>query len=271
MALINVALYGEGKRNNRLRAEYICCDHAQECSAYQEGKCLNVTIPFNRQCELGEVETVDGGTKQSKRYDIVTNMARHSEKYCLLKYPSYWYVIRIGEMAYLNLPYVDLKEEGVHLRVSTAIFTNQHLLVDRSMLTPDNLENVLGYKPRNMCGDIITRYADETVPNFLNQFKRLFPVEYDRFVKEYPKYAELSPTFIGRYAKLATCNPDCVYKDSSGNKFTMEDGKRMVCKEYKSGFLPFGVSKAEVIITLTDDMTVKITENAQVLDDTVLL
>nr|DAK83842.1 MAG TPA: hypothetical protein [Caudoviricetes sp.] len=31
MPLINVAIYGEGKRNNRLRAEYICCDHAQNC------------------------------------------------------------------------------------------------------------------------------------------------------------------------------------------------------------------------------------------------
>ena len=122
-----------------------------------------------------------------------------------------------------------------------------------------------------MCGDIITGYADEIVPNFLHQFRKLFPMEYDRFVKEYPKYAEIRPTFIGRYAKLATCNPECVYKDSSGSKFKMEDGKRMVCKEYKTGFLPFRASKAEVIITLTDDMTVKITDNAQVLDDTVFV
>lgn len=89
MPLINVALYGEGKRNNRLRAEYICCDHAQECSAYHEGKCLNVTIPFNRRCELGRVEKVDGGTKQSKRYDTVTDAARHSPEYRKLRYPSY--------------------------------------------------------------------------------------------------------------------------------------------------------------------------------------
>ena len=95
--------------------------------------------------------------------------------------------------------------------------------------------------------------------------------EWDDYRASYPKYAELSPTFIGRYAKLATCNPDCVYKDSIGNKFTMEDGKRMVCKEYRSGFLPFGAPKAEVIITLTDDMTVKITDNAQVLDDAVFV
>lgn len=271
MPLINVALYGEGKRNNRLLAEYIYCDHAQECSAYHEGKCLNVTIPFNRRCELGRVEKVDGGTKQSKRYDTVTDAARHSPEYRKLRYPSYWYVIRIGDMAYLNLPYVDLKLDGSRLNASTAIFTNDHLLVEQSLLTPENLDSILGYNPRNMCGDIITRYADETVPNFLHQFKRLFPVEYERFVKEYPKYAEISPTFIGRYAKLATCNPDCVYKDSSGDKFTMEDGKRMVCKEYKSGFLPFGASKAEVVITLTDNMTVKITDNAQVLDDTVFV
>lgn len=70
MPLINVALYGDGSRGARLRAEYIYCNHTQECSAYHEGKCLNVTIPFNRRCELGRVEKVDGGTKQSKRYTL---------------------------------------------------------------------------------------------------------------------------------------------------------------------------------------------------------
>ena len=61
------------------------------------------------------------------------------------------------------------------------------------------------------------------------------------------------------------------HESYSKYRSTMEDGKRMVCKEYKSGFLPFGTSKAEVIITLTDDMTVKITDNAQVLDDAVFV
>lgn len=38
--LINVGLYGVGSRDSRLRAEYIYCDQAKECSAYKEGKCF---------------------------------------------------------------------------------------------------------------------------------------------------------------------------------------------------------------------------------------
>ena len=40
---INVGLYGDGSRGARLRAEYIACDRAEECSLYKSGKCFNVT------------------------------------------------------------------------------------------------------------------------------------------------------------------------------------------------------------------------------------
>ena len=66
--LINVGLYGSGKRNSRLRAEYIYCNQAQECSAYKEGKCFCVTTLFGLKCGIGSVNIVDGGTKQSKRF-----------------------------------------------------------------------------------------------------------------------------------------------------------------------------------------------------------
>ena len=46
---ISVMLYGDGSRQARLRAEYIYCDHAKECSAYKEGQCFRVTTLFGIQ------------------------------------------------------------------------------------------------------------------------------------------------------------------------------------------------------------------------------
>ena len=83
---ISVDLYGDGSRKSRLRAEYIYCEHAEECSAYKSGKCFNVTVPFGKWCKTGRVHCVDGGTKNSKAYDRVWTAAKGSEVYHHLKY-----------------------------------------------------------------------------------------------------------------------------------------------------------------------------------------
>ena len=68
---INVNLYGSGSRDCRLRAEYIFCDRANECSAYKQGTCFAVTAPLSRHCMVGSVSRVDGGTKRSKMYNKI--------------------------------------------------------------------------------------------------------------------------------------------------------------------------------------------------------
>lgn len=49
------------------------------------------------------------------------------------------------------------------------------------------------------------------------------------------------------------------------------DGDWLVCDCYKSAFAPFCGKDAMLKIQLTDEMRVKITDNAQVLPETVLL
>ena len=75
--LINVGLYGDGSRKARLRAEYIYCDHAEECSAYKEGRCFRVTTLFGLRCEFGRINHVDGGTTvitwKLRRMSNITN------------------------------------------------------------------------------------------------------------------------------------------------------------------------------------------------------
>lgn len=266
---INVGLYGDGSRSSRLRAEYIYCDRADECSLYKSGKCFNVTTPFGRRCPIGERRCVDGGTKRSNKFYDVSCEAKTDSCYAKLKYPHHEFVGRIGDDAYLCPPYVEIKECDGWLSASDPGFGCNWVVVKRDVLTPENLNRVCSYRPRNLMCDTITEYQKETVPNFLHQLSLLFPDEYAALISEHPEYAEKKPNFIGRIAKLATCNPACEYMDGK-NVFRME-GDWLVCDCYKSAFTPFWGEGAILKIQLTDEMRVKVTDNAQVLPETVLL
>ena len=266
---LNVRLYGDGSQKARLRAEYIYCDRAGECSLYKSGKCFNVTTLFGNRCPVGERNCVDGGTKQSKKFSDIREQAKSDPCYAKLNYPSNEHIGRIGDDAYLCPPFVMIEDLNGRLNVSDPGFGCNWVVVKRDTLTPENLNRICSYRPRSLMGGTITNYQEKTVPNFLHQLSRLFPDEYSALISEYPEYAEKNPSFVGRIAKLATCNPACEYIDGK-NVFRM-DGDWLVCDCYKSSFAPFWGEGAMLKIQLTDEMRVKITDNAQVLPETVLL
>lgn len=86
----------------------------------------------------------------------------------------------------------------------------------------------------------------------------------------YPDFDIKPPNWIGRYAKLETCNRKVEYKDIHGNRFYF-DGEDIVCDCYRSPFLPFDGSPTKVRITINGDMKVKITDNNQVTNETVFV
>ena len=266
---INVGLYGDGSRKARLRAEYIYCDRADECSLYKIGKCFNVTTLFGTRCPIGERTSVDGGTKQSKKFSDIWEQAKSDPCYAKLNYPSNEHIGRIGDDVYLCPPFVEITDCNGRLNVSDPGFGCNWVVVKRDTLTTENLNRICSYRPRSLMGGTITDYQEKTVPNFLHQLSQLFPNEYAALISEYPEYAEKKPSFVGRIAKLATCNPACEYID--GNSVFRMDGDWLVCDCYKSAFAPFWGKDAMLKIQLTDEMRVKITDNAQVLPETVLL
>lgn len=266
---INVGLYGDGSRGARLRAEYIACDRAEECSLYKSGKCFNVTTFLGLRCPIGDRRSVDVGTKQSKAFRNMKVQVRADPLYAKLNYPSDEYIGRIGDDAYLCPPFVKIEDWNGRLNVSDPGFGCNWIIVKRETLTPENLNRICSYRPRSLMGNTITNYQEKTVPNFLRQLSQLFPDEYAALIAEYPEYAGKKPSFVGRIAKLATCNPACEYID--GNSVFRMDGDWLVCDCYKSAFAPFWGKDAMLKIQLTDEMRVKITDNAQVLPETVLL
>ena len=269
---ICVNLYGDGSRDCRLRAEYVFCDYANECSAYREGTCFCVTSPFSRRCGVGTVHSRDGGTKRSKAFLNVRAQAKQHPKYAALKHPSGQYVAKIADKVFFNLPYVSLKVEndciipGDHF----AVLCNDTLLASVHLLTPENIKRICSEQPRAIMGGVITDYQRKTVPMFLFQLQKLFPDEYSAFCAMYPDYEVKPPDWRGKYAKLITCNRAVEYKDTANNVFRF-DGDYLVCDSYKSAFAPFKGSNTEVRIKATESMIVEIKDNAQVLPDTVFV
>lgn len=269
--LINVGLYGAGSRRARLRAEYIYCNHADECSAYKNGKCFCVTTLFGTRCEYGRISCIDGCTKQSKTYWKVYNEATSNEKYAKLGYPYYDYIIRIGDNAFITLPYVQIeKAPGGMLYCKDPGFGRNRLLVSTSDLIPENIKRICEFLPQAFMGGKIGRYQKEAIPLFLQQFSLLFPTQFVDFLSAYPEYEIKPPNWIGRCAKLSTCNREVDYKDVYGNNFHFE-GDYLVCDKYHLSFLPFGAREAEIRVKVTNDMEVKITDNEQVTADTVFV
>lgn len=271
--LINVGLYGDGSRNSRLRAEYIYCEHANECSAYKLRKCFCVTTLFGRTCKLGNVETVDGGLKRSKAYGRVWGDAKGRDCYAKLSYPSNEYITTIGKRVFLTIPHISIKEENGNILVEHPGFASRGFLALRERMNPELLHRICSFVPRAMMGGVIEDYQEKIVPMVLYQLSALLPEEYKAFIKKYPDYKKIQPNWIGRWAKLITCNRNETYRDYDGNVFRFEKDF-IVCDEYRSSITPFrtmGRIKTEMRMKVTDDMEVEIERNSQVLPDTIFV
>ena len=263
-------LYGDGSRDCRLRAEYIRCNRAEECSAYKNGKCFCVTTLFGVRCPEGEITIVDGGTKRSKAFLRVQKEARINPAYGKLQYPSTNLITRIGEDAFLTVPYIWLEDFGGRIHCADPHFSTNKLYIHADSLTPENVKNICEYVPRSMMGGVIADYQSKTVPMFLHQLKVLFPEMYAAFQAAYPEYKIKAPDWTGKFAKLATCNRAVEYMDCHKNTFHF-DGDYIVCDSYNSAFAPFGAKRAEIRVKLSDEMQVRITDNQQVTSETVFI
>lgn len=270
--LINVGLYGAGTRDSRLRAEYIYCDKAEQCSVYREGKCFCVTTLSAVRCGVGVVSCVDGGTKRAKAYREVSREARINPRYGALSYPSNTYVTKIGDTAFLTIPYTWLEiTPGGDLIAGDPHLRTNKLTVSADRLTPKNIMAICKARPRAIIGGEIRDYQEKIVPHFLRQFKALFPKRFQRFVEEYPDYEVPVCSWLGRRAKLATCNRSAEYIEPvSKSKYRFE-GDWLVCDDNKSAFAPFGATGGEIRVKINDKMVVEITDDDQVTEDTVFI
>ena len=274
---INVNIYGMATRKAPARAEYLYCENCEQCSLYKEKKCFGVTTFLGRRCPFSHISSVNlGCTTRSTKYVEGKKKVDADPMHSHLSYPrENIYIYTCGNIIFLNLPFIQIKKDS---EGNLSVDANSLLLgnivgTTKEKLTNKVLNSICSSVPRTLFENSpIKRYKTDDIPNFLIQLKRLLPDVYGRFVEEYPEYTMSFKdiNFVGRKAYLSTCCPDpkIAYVDRNGNEFHFMNENEICCSSYKSAFLPFNAKESILRIRVTDDMTIKITDNNQVLETT---
>ena len=276
---INVNIYGMATRKAPARAEYLYCENCEQCSLYKEKKCFGVTTFLGRRCPFSHISSVNlGCTTRSAKYVEGKNKVNADPMHSHLSYPTEKiYIYTCGNTILLNLPFIQIKKDSegnLSIDDTTSLFDLGNIVATtKEKLTNKVLNNICSSVPRTFFENSpIKSYKTDDIPNFLIQLKRLLPDVYERFVEEYPEYNKSFKdiNFVGRKAYLSTCCPDpkIVYKDRNGNEFHFMNEKTIYCTTYHSAFIPFGGKECNLTMKVTEDMTVTITDNNQVLETT---
>lgn len=271
MKKINVALYGGksifGGKETPLRAEAVYCDKTEVCSLYKQGKCLNVTdVGMSGCCKFGNIAKNRGYTSRAKKYEIFRSQYRSDEAYGRLYYPHGTRVALIDDYVWLNLDYIDVRQNDSGLYYIDENYARGRSWVPKSGFNVDLLKGICDAKPRPLFGGgVIKAYGDEVIPELLYQLKKLMPDLYTEFINKYPE-CDKAPNHVGKVAYVKTLNRDSVLKVDN-NEFVF-DGDCLVCKDYRRWNLPLNSETAEIRVKITDDMTYWVTDNAQVTEET---
>jgi hypothetical protein len=272
MEKICVNLYGGkglfGGKETPLRAETVFCDKADKCSLYKSGKCLNVTSPFSGRCKFGRVSTAQGYTSRAQKYHTFRSQYENDETYNKLGYPSNCKIALVDDYVFVNVVFSRLKEnEQGHYCVTETGFGSGASWIPLDKFSTDIIYQICSYRAYAMMGGEIKDYRAKHIPEFLYQLSFLMPELYKQFIAEYPQY-DIKPNHVGKYAYISTLNKNLPVIDTYGNKFSF-DGDCLISDNYKPSFAPFKAEKMSVRIEITDKMTAKITDNAQVTSETI--
>lgn len=285
MKKICVNLYGGkslfGRREVPLEADEIFCDNAENCTLYEERKCLCCRTVFGRKCPNGNVITTNGYTSRARKYLEFRSKYTNDETYNKLNYPSANYFAVIGDKYWFKLTYVVARKanerddrsrinEWGYIIDNSVSFASSEFIVPCDEMNIDMLEKVLSYVPRTFFGcDIITDYQEKIVPRILNDMKKKAPNLYAQFTEKYPEYKgqDYAPNYVGMWAYTKTIKNGAFIKDCHGNDGVIKDGK-IYCDTFSKGFVPFNGKSATVVVEIKDDDTYKITDNSQVDENT---
>lgn len=269
MEKININLYGGtglfGGKETPLEAEITYCDNYKECSFYKKGKCFNAGR-WKPNCKIGKKQIEKGYTSRAAKYNTFRNKYKNDEKYNILEEPSD-IVGKVGDMFILNLSYLKELEAGKYV-IETSFFNNKLTYIPENQFTNELIKLICDGKPRTIFDNkIIEDYQKKIIPRFLYELKAEFSDIYNIFVNEYPEYKKIEPNFIGRQAYIYSLRDGTELKDKT---VFVKDGEYLKSiGSWHSAFLPFDADEADMAVKINKKMTVKITNNEMVDENTV--
>ena len=264
---INVQLYGgksifKGVREKPLEAEITYCDKCEQCTFYKNGTCFNAGRG-KANGKIGKKEIIRGYTSRANKYYEFKRTYENDERYNLLKEPNSKIGI-VDDIVILNLQYIKINE-NMKIEEDVILGNDELVYIPLNEFNNDIIKRICDIKPRTLFNDgYIKSYYEEIIPRFLYELKTDFKDIYDRFINEYPEY-EKEFNFIGRKAYIYSLKDETEIVDKNST-FLKKDG--YLVGNYKSLFLPFGATEAEIKIKINDKMICEITDNSQVDENT---
>ena len=272
MDVIHVGLYGGksifGGRETKLNADVISCDRYNECSFYKIGQCLKIRKVSGCGCKYGRKINHVGYTSRARKYWDFERKWEEHPAYGKLKSVNKTFGV-VGDYVLIDTPFVGIEEDG---SLITGAFTNKCSWIPKDKFTTEMLFKICNDEPQAMMGGTIRSHKKEEVPKLLIHVKEAMPEFYEKFIKEYPVF-DKEIDYTGRKVLLRTVKPNSIVtvRDDkwlwTGERLIWESGGKFLGSF--SDFKKHNVIKCE--LKPNDDMAIKITDNSQVTEETVIL
>ncbi|MFR3783754.1 MAG: hypothetical protein ACLTXR_08410 [Clostridia bacterium] len=273
MDKINVNLYGGksifGGRETPLEAEMTYCDKYKNCSFYKQGKCFSAGR-WQQNCKFGKKVRQKGYTSRALKYNDFRDKYRKDECYNKLDEPNNT-IGKIEDTFVINVRYLHEKEGGGY-EIETNIFSHPLIYINENDFKNELISLICDGKPRTFVDNaVIKDYQEKTVPRFLYELKTEFTDIYNRFITQYPEYREKQLNFIGRIAYIYSLRDGIELKSnySDGAKFVKEGEYLKSTTNYNGSFMPFNAKEADIRLKIDKKMSVKITDNSMVDENTI--
>ena len=264
---INVQLYGgksifKGFKEKPLEAEITYCDKCEQCTFYKNGECFNAGR-WKNDCKIGRKELIKGYTSRANKYYEFKRNWEKDECYNKLKEPNTTIGI-VEDTIILNLQLIKISDD-MAVEEDVGFGKDGLIYIPLQKFTNDIIKKICDIRPRTIFDNVpIKRYYEEIIPRFLYELKTNFNDIYTRFINEYSEY-EKEFSFVGRKAYIYSLKDETEIVDKNST-FLKKDG--YLVGNYKSSFLPFGATEAEIKIKINDKMICEITDNSQVDENT---
>lgn len=273
--VINIHFFRPGFKNVKQRCEITYCNACEQCELYKKNQCL-VSRGFfgerNVRCPHSKFKVEEGYTPRAKAY--ASWFARKAKQYGedlidKLAVQDTKLVIVGGD--YVYLPYDYLK---TFVNEINGIISDHFLKLED--FTTEKIYEIVTFVPRAALDYAeIKTYQEKEIPRFIQHLKEQLPGLYKRFLSEYPQYREKfeekETDYIGRTAKVATLRQGSVIRDCHSNRWVVT-GDQIICDNCKTSLMiPFGRGPVRIVMDITDDMTVKITDNSTVDQNTIFV
>jgi hypothetical protein len=275
--IINVHIYDPShsffktSANEKAEVHIYSCDYKDECDMFKLGKCHHVAVFLGSGCKYGHKNIEMGYTKRAQGYSgwIRQRKERYDGLLDVVRVAPH----RISKMhgGYF-LPYAHMAmNTAIPFEKHDAFFISGMPFLEEQHITAETLSSIYTFRPQAMMGGEIKIYQTEVIPKFLIDLKTRYPDILRMLISVHPEVSErlANINHVGRKALLNTIrsNVDVVYSKNVWHW----DGIKLTTRKGYILFDPCGHVSCYHEYTPTTNAEVVITDNAQVVDDTVFV